>query len=177
MQLYLLLTKMTYKLSSLRSNSFNADRNIDKCNYTLWKGQLLNKGKLLCYISLRSSTQAFLPIKLPEKLDVETVMSIDHLKQKIPPALFYKETYLGPNEVLKNGMYCSLYEVVEKPRIGNNLESLLQKLEKEKLAENTSLWCSPGTRAILPEHAWRQRFLPLLRPPTSSTDLSFSYWK
>lgn len=34
----------------------------------------------------------------PEKLDVETVMSIDHLKQKIPPALFYKETYLGPNE-------------------------------------------------------------------------------
>lgn len=34
----------------------------------------------------------------PEKLDVETVMSIDHLKQKIPPALFYKDAYLGPNE-------------------------------------------------------------------------------
>ncbi|XP_012493766.1 PREDICTED: protein FAM208A [Propithecus coquereli] len=60
-------------------------------------------------------------------------MSLDHLKQKIPPALFYKETYLGPNEVLKNGMYCSLYEVVEKARIGNNMENLLQKLEKEKL--------------------------------------------
>uniref|UniRef100_A0A2K6LHL8 Transcription activation suppressor n=1 Tax=Rhinopithecus bieti TaxID=61621 RepID=A0A2K6LHL8_RHIBE len=84
---------------------------------------LLNKGKLLCYISLRSATRAFLPIKLPEKLDVETVMSIDHLKQKIPPALFYKETYLGPNEVLKNGMYCSLYEVVEKTRIGSNMEN------------------------------------------------------
>ncbi|XP_059967059.1 protein TASOR isoform X6 [Mesoplodon densirostris] len=118
---------------SSRSNSFNADRNTDKFNYTLWKGQLLNKGKLLCYISLRSATRAFLPIKLPEKLDVETVMSIDHLKQKIPPALFYKETYLGPYEVLKNGMYCSLYEVVEKTRIGSNMESLLQKLEKEKL--------------------------------------------
>ncbi|XP_022428533.1 protein TASOR isoform X3 [Delphinapterus leucas] len=118
---------------SSRSNSFNADRNSDKFNYTLWKGQLLNKGKLLCYISLRSATRAFLPIKLPEKLDVETVMSIDHLKQKIPPALFYKETYLGPYEVLKNGMYCSLYEVVEKTRIGSNMESLLQKLEKEKL--------------------------------------------
>ncbi|XP_046308815.1 protein TASOR isoform X3 [Marmota monax] len=120
-------------VSSSRSNSFNTDRNIDKFNYTLWKGQLLNKGKLLCYISLRSATRAFLPIKLPEKLDVETVMSIDHLKQKIPPALFYKETYLGPNEVLKNGMYCSLYEVVEKTRIGSNMENLLQKLEKEKL--------------------------------------------
>ncbi|KAG8523894.1 Protein TASOR, partial [Galemys pyrenaicus] len=119
--------------SSSRSNSFNADRNTDKFNYTLWKGQLLNKGKLLCYISLRSATRAFLPIKLPEKLDVETVMSIDHLKQKIPPALFYKETYLGPNEVLKNGMYCSLYEVVEKTRIGSNMENLLQKLEREKL--------------------------------------------
>ncbi|XP_037654506.1 protein TASOR isoform X3 [Choloepus didactylus] len=119
---------------SSRSNSFNADRNTDKFNYTLWKGQLLNKGKPLCYISLRSATRAFLPIKLPEKLDVETVMSIDHLRQKIPPALFYKETYLGPNEVLKNGMYCSLYEVIEKPRIGSNMESLLQKLEKEKLA-------------------------------------------
>ncbi|XP_064451067.1 protein TASOR isoform X8 [Mirounga angustirostris] len=118
---------------SSRSNSFNADRNTDKFNYTLWKGQLLNKGKLLCYISLRSATRAFLPIKLPEKLDVETVMSIDHLKQKIPPALFYKETYLGPSEVLKNGMYCSLYEVIEKTRIGSNMESLLQKLEKEKL--------------------------------------------
>ncbi|XP_029774116.1 protein TASOR isoform X4 [Suricata suricatta] len=118
---------------SSRSNSFNADRNSDKFNYTLWKGQLLNKGKLLCYISLRSATRAFLPIQLPEKLDVETVMSIDHLKQKIPPALFYKETYLGPSEVLKNGMYCSLYEVVEKTRIGSNMESLLQKLEKEKL--------------------------------------------
>ncbi|KAM9592591.1 protein TASOR isoform 3-T3 [Trichechus inunguis] len=123
----------TLKFPSSRSNSFNADRNTDKFNYTLWKGQLLNKGKLLCYISLRSATRAFLPIKLPEKLDVETVMSIDHLKQKIPPALFYKETYLCPNEVLKNGMYCSLYEVVEKTRVGSNMESLLQKLEKEKL--------------------------------------------
>ncbi|XP_066102220.1 protein TASOR isoform X4 [Saccopteryx bilineata] len=118
---------------SSRSNSFNADRNTDKFNYTLWKGQLLNKGKLLCYISLRSATRAFLPIKLPEKLDVETVMSIDQLKQKIPPALFYKEAYFGSNEVLKSGMYCSLYEVVEKTRIGSNMESLLQKLEREKL--------------------------------------------
>ncbi|XP_006862181.1 PREDICTED: protein FAM208A [Chrysochloris asiatica] len=120
-------------IPSSRCSSFNADRNTDKFNYTLWKGQLLNKGKLLCSISLRSATRAFLPIKLPEKLDVETVMSIDHLKQKISPALFYKEIYLGPNEVLKNGMYCSLYEVVEKTRVGSNMESLLQKLEREKL--------------------------------------------
>ncbi|XP_035750613.1 protein TASOR isoform X2 [Egretta garzetta] len=116
-----------------RSNSFNADRSTDKSNYTLWRGQLWNKGKLLCHVSLKSAVCPFLPCKLPEKLEVEKVVSIDQLKKKISPALFYKETYLGAKEVLKNGMYCSLYEVVEKSRSGSHLEGLLQKLEKEKL--------------------------------------------
>ncbi|XP_065264540.1 protein TASOR isoform X6 [Emys orbicularis] len=116
-----------------RSNSFNTDRSTDKTNYTLWRGQLLNKGKLLCHAALKSASRPFLPCKLPEKLNVETVMSIDSLKKKIAPALFYKETYLGAKEVCKSGMYCSLYEIVEKTRSGSNLEGLLQKLEKEKL--------------------------------------------
>uniref|UniRef100_A0A8B9I2R5 Transcription activation suppressor n=1 Tax=Anser brachyrhynchus TaxID=132585 RepID=A0A8B9I2R5_9AVES len=97
------------------------------------RGQLWNKGKLLCHVSLKSAARPFLPCKLPEKLDVEKVVSIDQLKKKISPALLYKETYLGAKEVLKNGMYCSLYEVVEKSRSGSHLEGLLQKLEKEKL--------------------------------------------
>ncbi|KAM8994575.1 protein TASOR isoform 2-T2 [Ara ararauna] len=116
-----------------RSNSFNADRITDKYNYTLWRGQLWNKGKLLCHISLKSAARPFLPCKLPEKLEVEKVVSIDQLKKKISPVLLYKETYVGAREVLKNGMYCSLYEVVEKSRSGSHFESLLQKLEKEKL--------------------------------------------
>ncbi|XP_039402847.1 protein TASOR isoform X2 [Mauremys reevesii] len=116
-----------------RSNSFNTDRSTDKSNYTLWRGQLLNKGKLLCHAALKSATRPFLPCKLSEKLNVETVMSIDSLKKKIAPALFYKETYQGAKEVCKSGMYCSLYEVVEKTRSGSNLEGLLQKLEREKL--------------------------------------------
>uniref|UniRef100_F7EYQ5 Transcription activation suppressor n=1 Tax=Ornithorhynchus anatinus TaxID=9258 RepID=F7EYQ5_ORNAN len=120
-------------LPASRSVGFNSDRSVDKPNYTLWRGQLLNKGKLLCYASLKSATRPFLPFKLPEKLNVDTIMSIEHLKQKIPSALFYKETYLGAKEVLKSGMYCSLYEVVEKTRTGSNLENLIQKLEKEKL--------------------------------------------
>nr|XP_009482663.1 PREDICTED: protein FAM208A-like [Pelecanus crispus] len=116
-----------------RSNSFNTDRSTDKSNYTLWRGQLWNKGKLLCHVSLKSAACPFLPCKLPEKLEVEKVVSIDQLKKKISPALFYKETYLGAKEVFKNGMYCSLYEVVEKSRSGSHLEGLLQKLEKENL--------------------------------------------
>ncbi|EDL75058.1 rCG39181 [Rattus norvegicus] len=39
----------------------------------------------------------------PEKLDVETVMSIDCLKQKIPSSFFHKDTYVGPNEDHQTG--------------------------------------------------------------------------
>uniref|UniRef100_A0A8C3L513 Transcription activation suppressor n=1 Tax=Chrysolophus pictus TaxID=9089 RepID=A0A8C3L513_CHRPC len=116
-----------------RSNSFNPDRSTDKFNYTLWRGQLWNKGKLLCHVSLKSTARPFLPCKLPEKLDLEKAVSIDQLKKKISPLLFYKETYVGAKEVLRNGMYSSLYEIVEKSRSGSHLEGLLQKLEKEKL--------------------------------------------
>ncbi|NXQ64488.1 TASOR protein, partial [Anthoscopus minutus] len=116
-----------------RANSFLTDRSAEKSNITLWRGQLWNKGKLVCHVSLKSAAQAFLPCKLPEKLEVEKVISIDQLKKKISPAFLFKETYQGLNEVLENGMYCSLYEVVEKSRSGSHLEGLLQKLEKEKL--------------------------------------------
>ncbi|XP_035194046.1 protein TASOR isoform X4 [Oxyura jamaicensis] len=127
------MVQTTKFLPPSRANSFNTERSTDKSNYTLWRGQLWNKGKLLCHVSLKSAARPFLPCKLPEKLDVEKVVSIDQLKKKISPALLYKETYLGAKEVLKNGMYCSLYEVVEKSRSGSHLEGLLQKLEKEKL--------------------------------------------
>ncbi|NWT88972.1 TASOR protein, partial [Lanius ludovicianus] len=116
-----------------RPSTFHTDRSTEKSNITLWRGQLWNKGKLVCHVSLKSAAQPFLPCKLPEKLEVEKVVSIDQLKKKISPAVFFKETYQGRKEVLRNGMYCSLYEVVEKSRSGSHLEGLLQKLEKEKL--------------------------------------------
>ncbi|NXS29846.1 TASOR protein, partial [Pomatostomus ruficeps] len=116
-----------------RPRTFNTDRSTEKSNITLWSGKLLNKGKVVCYVSLRSAAQPFLPYKLPENLEVEKVISIEQLKKKISPMLFFKETYQGGKEVWKNGMYCSLYEVVEKSRSGSHLEGLLQKLEKEKL--------------------------------------------
>ncbi|NXP37130.1 TASOR protein, partial [Leiothrix lutea] len=116
-----------------RANTNHTDRSTEKCNVTLWRGQIWNKGKLVCHVSLKSAARPFLPCKLPEKLEVEKVISIDQLKKKISPALFFKETYHGRPEVRKNGIYCSLYEVVEKSRSGSHLEGLLQKLEKEKL--------------------------------------------
>ncbi|NWR49843.1 TASOR protein, partial [Regulus satrapa] len=116
-----------------RGNAFHTDRSTEKSNITLWRGQLWNKGKLVCHVSLKSATPSFLPCKLPEKLEVEKVVSIDQLKKKISPKLFFKETYKERKEVPENGLYSSLYEVVEKSRSGSHLEGLLQKLEKEKL--------------------------------------------
>ncbi|NXK36351.1 TASOR protein, partial [Piprites chloris] len=119
-----------------RPNTFNTERRTEKSEksaVTVWRGQLWNRAKLVCHVSLKSATCSFPPCKLPEKLEVEKVVSIDELKKKISPALFLKETYQGGKEVWKNGLYCSLYEVVEKSRSGSHLEGLLQKLEKEKL--------------------------------------------
>ncbi|XP_078399649.1 protein TASOR-like isoform X3 [Cetorhinus maximus] len=102
-------------------------------SYTIWKGQLMNKGRFLCFGLLRSATQPFLPFKLPEKLDIATVMSVDSLKNKVPMTVFRKATFSGTREALKNGLYYSLYEFVEQGKTGSNLESLLHKLEEEKL--------------------------------------------
>ncbi|XP_072438424.1 protein TASOR isoform X1 [Chiloscyllium punctatum] len=102
-------------------------------SYTIWKGQLMNKGRFICFGFLRSATQPFLPFKLPEKLDIETVMSVDCLKNKVPVTVFQKITFSGTREALKNGLYYSLYEFVEHRKAGSNLESLLHKLEEEKL--------------------------------------------
>ncbi|MGH0154766.1 UNVERIFIED_CONTAM: hypothetical protein FKN15_028012 [Acipenser sinensis] len=73
------------------------------------------------------------PKPLPEKLDVGSVMALDQVKLKIPAAVFYRDTYNRQREVLKSGMYCSLFELMEKSKSGSSLPSVLQKLEKEKL--------------------------------------------
>ncbi|KAK1161554.1 protein TASOR-like [Acipenser oxyrinchus oxyrinchus] len=104
-----------------------------KGHFTVWSGQFLNKGNLICHADLKSDKWLFPPFKLPEKLDVGSVMSLDQVKLKIPAALFYRDTYNRQREVLKSGMYCSLFELMEKSKSGSSLPSVLQKLEKEKL--------------------------------------------
>ncbi|XP_058021571.1 protein TASOR isoform X5 [Ahaetulla prasina] len=125
--------KMQKYLPQVRSKTSSMDKSTDKASYTLWKGQLLNKGKLVCHAALISEKRPTLPCKLPEKLDVEMVMSFEKLAQKLSSRALAKETYSGEREVFKNGMYCSLFEVVEKTRSGSNLEGLLQKLETDNL--------------------------------------------
>ncbi|XP_060622063.2 protein TASOR isoform X2 [Anolis sagrei] len=120
-------------LSQARSKISNVDKSTDKTSYTLWNGQLLNRGTLVCHAALKSETRPLLPCKLPEKLDVDMVMSIENLKQRFSTRALQKEAYSGQREEFRSGMYCSLYEIVEKARSGSNLEGLLHKLETDKL--------------------------------------------
>ncbi|KAG5835885.1 hypothetical protein ANANG_G00248740 [Anguilla anguilla] len=117
----------------LRSNCSISEGSKARSSYTVWSGQLLNGGRVVYQVGLRSSTRPFLPFKLPEKLEIGTVMNLEQVKRKIPTVLFSWDTYTGEREVLKSGMYCSLFEVVDKSKHGNSLTALLQKLERERM--------------------------------------------
>ncbi|XP_075690029.1 protein TASOR isoform X2 [Rhinoderma darwinii] len=114
--------------------SVSVDHYNDRSSFILWRGQLLNKGKLLCLASLKSTSGPFFPYKLPDKIDLDIIMRLEQIKKRIPPLLFYKETHSKCKEVLKGGIYSRLYEVCNKTKTGKDLQGLLQKLEKEKLA-------------------------------------------
>ncbi|KAH0630131.1 hypothetical protein JD844_012793 [Phrynosoma platyrhinos] len=90
--------KVQNYLSQTRSKISNMDKSTDKTSYTLWNGQLLNRGTLVCHAALKSETRPLLPCKLPEKLDVDMVMSIEHLKQRVSTRVLQKETYSGERE-------------------------------------------------------------------------------
>ncbi|XP_048032203.1 protein TASOR isoform X1 [Megalobrama amblycephala] len=102
-------------------------------SYTVWRGHFVNGGKDVYQACLRSLSQPFLPYKLPEKIEIGKVMSLMQVKQKIPPALFSWNLYTGSHEVSKSGMFCSLFDVVEKDKSPKSLTALLQKLEEEGL--------------------------------------------
>uniref|UniRef100_A0A8C1PA78 Transcription activation suppressor a n=1 Tax=Cyprinus carpio TaxID=7962 RepID=A0A8C1PA78_CYPCA len=102
--------------------------------YTVWRGHFVNGGKDVYQASLRSLSLPFLPYKLPEKIEIGKVMSLQQVKQKIPTALFSWSLYTGSHEVSKSGMFCSLFDVVEKDKASpKSLTALLQKLEEEGL--------------------------------------------
>ncbi|KAM6976901.1 protein TASOR [Aplochiton taeniatus] len=106
-----------------------------KRSYTVWTGPLMNKGQELFQVCLRSSTRPYLPFKLPDKLDLSRGMQLDQVKRKIPAGLFSWDTYCASREVLKCGMSCSLFEVVDgkgKATTGS-LPALINKLERDRM--------------------------------------------
>ncbi|XP_051550354.1 protein TASOR isoform X2 [Myxocyprinus asiaticus] len=120
-------------LASLRCNSQPSGTSKGRRSYTVWRGHFVNGGKDMYQACLRSLSQTFLPYKLPERIEIGKVMNLEQVKQKIPSALFSWNLYTGSHEVSKSGMYCSLFEVVEKDKSPKSLTTLLQKLEEEGL--------------------------------------------
>ncbi|KAI4886410.1 hypothetical protein NFI96_015341 [Prochilodus magdalenae] len=101
--------------------------------YTVWSGLLVNKGEELYQVCIRSPSLPFLPLKLPDKIDISMAMHLDQVKRKIPSTLLSWDTYSSTREALKCGMYGSLFEVMSKTKQGNCLSSLLQRMEREKM--------------------------------------------
>ncbi|CAL8367828.1 unnamed protein product [Lota lota] len=103
--------------------------------YLVWSGLLVNKGQELFPVCLRSSGRPYLPFKLPEKLEVSQGMQLDQVKRKIPSVLFSWDSYNISREVLKFGMSCSLFDVVDGKgkAASGSLAGLVHKLERDRM--------------------------------------------
>ncbi|KAM4610572.1 protein TASOR isoform 3-T3 [Polymixia lowei] len=122
-------------MTAHRFNTISPEASRGKSCYTVWSGPLVNKGQELFHVCLRSTTRPYLPFKLPEKLDVSRGMQLEQVKRKIPSVLFSWDTYNISREVMKCGMSCSLFEVVDgkgKPTSGS-LAGLIHKLERDRM--------------------------------------------
>ncbi|KAM8755164.1 protein TASOR isoform 1-T1 [Acanthopagrus schlegelii] len=129
-------------MTAHRFNTITPEGSRGKSCYTVWSGPLVNKGQELFPICLRSSSRPYLPFKLPEKLEVNRGMQLDQVKRKIPSVLFSWDTYSISREVMKCGMSCSLFEVVDgkgKPTSGS-LAALVSKLERDRMVLVKSLF-------------------------------------
>ncbi|XP_045912322.1 protein TASOR isoform X1 [Micropterus dolomieu] len=129
-------------MTAHRFNTIPSEGSRGKSCYTVWSGPLVNKGKELFPVCLRSSSRPYLPFKLPEKLEVSRGMQLEQVKRKIPSVLFSWDTYSASREVTKCGMSCSLFEVVDgkgKPTSGS-LAGLVNKLERDRMVLVKSLF-------------------------------------
>ncbi|XP_057686033.1 protein TASOR isoform X2 [Corythoichthys intestinalis] len=129
-------------LTTHRLGVISPEGNRGRRCYSIWSGPLVTKGQELFPIRLRSSSRSYLPFKLPEKLEMNQGMQLDQVKRKIPAVLFSWDTYSASREVMKYGMSCSIFEVVEgkgKPTSGSLL-ALINKLEKDRMVLVKSLY-------------------------------------
>ncbi|XP_023690683.1 protein TASOR-like isoform X2 [Paramormyrops kingsleyae] len=117
----------------LRLNSGGPEGSKGIRGYTVWSGQLLNQGRVLYHASIRSSTHFFLPLKLPEKLEIGTAMRLEDVKKTIPAAVFSWEAYRQTGEYTQDGLHCNLFLLEESSKQENGFSSLLMMLEKGRL--------------------------------------------
>ncbi|XP_068188803.1 protein TASOR [Antennarius striatus] len=129
-------------MTAQRLNTLHPEGSRGKSCYNVWSGLLVNKNQELFPICLRSSSRPYLPFKLPEKLEMDQGMQLEQVKRKIPPVLFSWDTYNISCEVMKFGMSCSIFQVVDgkgKPTSGS-LAALVNKLERDRMVLVKSLF-------------------------------------
>ncbi|KAM4738179.1 LOW QUALITY PROTEIN: protein TASOR-like [Anableps anableps] len=129
-------------MTAHRFNTISPEGSRGKTCYTVWSGPLVNKGQELFPVCLRSFSRPYLPFKLREKLEMNQGMQLDQVKRKIPPFLFSWDTYSISREVMKCGMSCSLFEVVEGKgkATSGSLAALINKLERDRMVLVKSLF-------------------------------------
>ncbi|KAM6924531.1 protein TASOR [Xenentodon cancila] len=129
-------------MTAHRFNTISPEGSRGKGCYTVWRGPLINKDQELFPVCLRSTSRPYLPFKLPEKLEMNRGMQLEQVKRKIPSVLFSWDTYSVSREVMKCGMSCSLFDVVDgkgKAATGS-LAALVSKLERDRMVLVKSLY-------------------------------------
>ncbi|XP_017286994.1 protein TASOR [Kryptolebias marmoratus] len=117
----------------IRLNSQPSEGRNERPQFTVWSGDLVKNNRVLFQISLRSNSIPFLPHRLPEKLDVGYLIKLNHVTKLIPSGLLSYDLYNGSKEVVADGHYCSLLEVIGRNRSTVNVTTLLQELETKRV--------------------------------------------
>ncbi|XP_028285259.1 protein TASOR isoform X2 [Parambassis ranga] len=126
-------------LAPIRLNSQPDEGSKERAQFTVWTGDLVKNGRVLFQIALRSFSPPFLPFKLQEKLEIGYVMKLDQLTGLLPSGLLSYNLYDSSQEVVKDGRYCSLLEVIDRNRSTTSVTQLLLELEMKRLVLVTKL--------------------------------------
>nr|XP_015814187.2 uncharacterized protein tasora [Nothobranchius furzeri] len=117
----------------IRSISQLSDRSKETGSFTVWTGDIVKRKLVLFPAALLSSLIPFLPHRLPEKLDVGNLMRFDQLTKLMPSGLLSYDLYSSSKEVVADGCYCSLLEVVDRSCSSVNMTKLLLQLERKRV--------------------------------------------
>ncbi|XP_030231723.1 protein TASOR isoform X1 [Gadus morhua] len=116
-----------------RLNSQSAGGSKERAQFVVWSGALVKGEQHLLHLSLLSFSPPLLPCSLPEKLEIDWLMSLNRVTEHLPASLFCWNLYTGSHEVVKSGWFCSLLEVSERRGSGPDASKLLLQLEERKL--------------------------------------------
>ncbi|KAK1900879.1 Protein TASOR, partial [Dissostichus eleginoides] len=106
-------------LAPIRLNSQSAEASKERAPFTVWSGDLVKGDRLLFQISLRCFSPPLLPHRLPEKLEMGCVMTLEQLTRYLP------------SDLLSYNLYSSSHQ--DRNRSTTSVTRLLQELETKRV--------------------------------------------